>query len=347
MMRICNALAAAGYEVELIGRKRKNSIPLESRPYKQTRINCRFETGKLFYIEYSIRLFAYLLLRKVDVLSAVDLDTLLPNTIVAKIRSKKLVFDAHEYFTEVPEVYTRKMTKLIWSVVANMCIPKVNVAYTVSHSLANIFTNKYHKQFGVIRNVPPLEKQYQHRTERIFPPVLFYQGDLNEGRGLEQIIKAMTMIDATLLIAGEGPLMNDLKQLVTSKQLTHKVTFLGYVKPKDLPDVIGKATVGLNILEHRGQSYYYSLSNKFFAYMHAGLPQICAAFPEYERINVSYEVAVLTECSTDAVAVAVNNLLQDSGRYSKLQQNCLAAREYYNWDKESQQLLQLYQHVTA
>lgn len=346
MMRICNTLVDAGYEVELIGRKRKNSTPLETKKYKQTRLNCWFSKGKLFYIEFNIRLFVYLLFSNADILSAIDLDTLLPNTIVSKIRSKKLVFDAHEYFTEVPEVYNRKYIKYIWSTIGNMCIPHVDTAYTVGPELAEIFTKKHHKKFNVIRNVPLLEeiKQLVNKPQ---PPIIFYQGDINEGRGLEQIIRAMSSINAQLHIAGEGPLLNILQHLVHSLNLTHKITFLGYIKPHNLPELLAQATVGLNILENRGLSYHYSLSNKFFAYMHAELPQVCAPFPEYLHINTIHEVAALCECSTTALIDTINDLLYDSSRYSKLQQNCMLAKQQYNWQAESQHLIQLYRNVIS
>lgn len=346
MIRICSTLADAGYQVELIGRKLKHSTPLDPRPYKQTRLNCWFSKGKLFYIEYAIRLFFYLLIHKADILSAVDLDTLLPNTIVSKIRSTKLVFDAHEYFTEVPEVYNRRITKAVWNSIGNLCIPHVDAAYTVGQSLADIFTTTYHKSFTVIRNVPQLlPARSPARTNP--KPILFYQGDLNEGRGLEHIIQAMPRIDAELHIAGEGPLLVELRKLVQELELQHKIHFLGYIKPESLPELLSKATLGLNILENRGRSYYYSLANKFFAYIHAELPQICAPFPEYERLNASYEVAVLCECSSATLADTINNLLQDSSRYSKLQQNCRIAREHLNWQNESQRLIQVYRNVIA
>lgn len=346
MMRICGSLADAGYGVELVGRKLKHSAPLDAKKYKQTRLNCWNTKGKLFYIEYTIRLFFYLLFSKAKVLSAVDLDTIMPHTIVSKIRSKKLVFDAHEYFTEVPEVYNRKITKAIWNTVGNLCIQHVDLAYTVGESLAEIFTSKHHKKFEVIRNVPLLTDTIPTPGNQQ-PPIILYVGDVNEGRGLEQMISAMPDLNAAFHIAGEGPLLATLKQQVQSLNVANKVKFLGYVKPQQLPALLSTATLGLNILENRGLSYYYSLANKFFAYMHAGLPQVCAPFPEYALINATHEVAVLAECTTVSLKNTINDLLLDKNRYNKLQQHCVLAKEQYNWQSESETLIRLYQHVLA
>ena len=66
MQRICTSLVRAGYEVMLIGRLLKKSIPLQMQPFVQKRLYCFFNKGFLFYIEYNIRLFIFLLFVKYD-----------------------------------------------------------------------------------------------------------------------------------------------------------------------------------------------------------------------------------------------------------------------------------------
>jgi glycosyltransferase involved in cell wall biosynthesis len=343
MARICGSLSRNGYEIEIIGRKRKNSIPLYPKTYEQTRLNCFFQKGKFFYLEYNIRLFFYLLFASASVISSIDLDTLLACTMAAKIRSKKLVFDAHEYYTEVPEVTHRKMIKSIWETVARVCIPHVDAAYTVGESLAEIFTSAYGKKFYVIRNVPYLSDQPigNPTSQRI----ILYQGDLNEGRGLEELIEAMKTVDADCWIVGDGLLMDKLRDLVLHADVENKVKFLGYVRPEQLKELTHQATIGINLLQNKGLSYYYSLANKFFDYMHAGVPQLCAPFPEYERINKEYQVALLCECNVDAIENTLKSLLQDASLYEKLQSNTIKASQVYTWQKEEQKLMKIYSNV--
>ena len=155
MQRICGSLANAGYEVTLLGRKLKNSKKLSEFNFNQQRLYCFFTKGKLFYLEYNIRLFFFFLfLRKYDAICAVDLDTLLAATLAAKIRRKKLIYDAHEYFTEVPEVVERPRIKKIWEWVAKTCIHRCDACYTVCQSLSAEFKKHYGKDFEVIRNLP-------------------------------------------------------------------------------------------------------------------------------------------------------------------------------------------------
>src|SRR5690349_11491904 len=78
MIRICTSLSANGFSVKLVGRKMPASVPLSSRSFEQVRLNCFFHKGKLFYAEYNLRLFFYLLTQQMNCICAIDLDTILP-----------------------------------------------------------------------------------------------------------------------------------------------------------------------------------------------------------------------------------------------------------------------------
>ena len=86
MQRICSTLSEAGFDVELIGRRRKNSLPLTQKSFVQKRLFCFFERSFLFYAEYNLRLFFYLLFRRTDLICAIDLDTILPAYYISKWR---------------------------------------------------------------------------------------------------------------------------------------------------------------------------------------------------------------------------------------------------------------------
>ena len=86
MQKICRSLSGAGYTVELVGRKKSDSISLATEPYLQTRITCIFNKGKLFYVEYNLRLLFYLTFRNFDAACAIDLDTITPVYIIGKLK---------------------------------------------------------------------------------------------------------------------------------------------------------------------------------------------------------------------------------------------------------------------
>lgn len=60
-------------------------------------------------------------------------------------------------------------------------------------------------------------------------PLLLFVGRLNYYKGVEYLIDAMTDIDATLLIVGDGERRSTLEARATERGVTNKVTFAGHV----------------------------------------------------------------------------------------------------------------------
>ena len=351
MQRICATLAGNGYSVELVGRVLPHSIALEERPFRQRRLKCRFNKGFLFYLEFNLRLFGLLLRARYDAVCSVDLDTLPAGCMATLVRRKKRVFDAHEYFTEVPEVTHRPLVKWVWQTAARICLPFYRHAYTVGPALAAIFKEKYGMKFWVVRNMPlaaPDNGQVPEPRQQE-PKILLYQGALNEARGIEQCLAALQQLESVeLWLAGEGDLSARLRKLAADLDVQDKVRFLGYIKPADLPALTARAWLGLNVLENKGLSYYYSLANKFFDYVQAGVPVLTMDFPEYRALNGEYEVALLIERLTPAAIVNAVRYLQDNPEvYAQLKENTgLAAREW-NWEKEEAAVLEIWASVGA
>ena len=344
MIRICSSLSAVGYDVLLVGRQLPHSPVLYNQPFQQKRFRLIFNKGKLFYIEYNLRLFFFLLNSRFDAICSVDLDTLLPGFIVSKLKGKPCIYDAHEYFTEVPEVVGRPLVKKFWEAVANFVIPKLQYAYTVCESLSEIFYRNYGTRFLVFRNVPtgktlPLLKGKSNDTF-----FLLYQGVLNEGRGLEESIEAMEGLNGVKLwLAGEGDLSGLLRQMVVEKGLQDRVIFYGRVSPTELHSLSAQAHLGLNLLENKGLNYYFSLANKTFDYMQAGIPSLCMAFPEYEKLYVKTgAIVLLEELSALEVVAAVKMLRDNEEMYRKLCIKSRMAAKDLVWENEEKELIRFY-----
>ncbi|MCS6818539.1 MAG: glycosyltransferase [Chitinophagales bacterium] len=342
MQRICDSLAEWGYNVILFGRELKHSFPLQTTSYSQKRVRCFFNKGKIFYAEYNIRLFFYLVRERPNVVHAVDLDTA-PAVMLALLFFRlKIVYDAHELFTEVPEVVRRPAIRKIWHIIQQRFVPRANVVLTVSESIADYFRINYNAQVYVVRNLPVLRPVMNKTRQR----AIIYQGALNEGRGLEILIESMQYIDAQLWIAGDGDISEILKKLVEEYNLSFKVFFLGRLLPDELREKTESAYIGYNVLEHKGKSYFYSLGNKTFDYIHAGIPQLISPFPEMKRLNEQYAFAIeIQEISTGKIIEAVNRLLNDSALYEQLKNNCMAAKQVLNWQNESSILKSAYERV--
>ena len=327
----------------LVGRKRKYSRPLDRFEFETKRLNCLFETGKLFYLEYNLRLLFFLLSTRFDGVCAIDLDTLVPAAIVSRLKGKKLGYDAHEYFTEVPEVAGRSFVKSIWNWVARVFISKTHFRYTVGEQLATELDRVYGLPFHVVRNVPvmkPKSKQDQENDK-----VLLYQGALNEGRGLETLIEAATQLPIRVWLVGEGDLSGSLRAMTKRLGLDEKVFFLGFITPEELWSITQKAYLGYNLLENKGKSYYLSLANKYFDYTMAGVPCLVSPFPEYQALQKKFNHSIFCDLKPFSIIEQVNALLNDPNRYRDLTQNCLLASKELNWEKEEQELFKIYDGV--
>jgi glycosyltransferase involved in cell wall biosynthesis len=344
MHRICNSLTAAGYDCTLVGFLKKNSVPLTEKTFKHKRLKVYFKRGKLFYLEYNIRLFFWLVFNPFDIYCGIDLDTLLPVYLNGKFKRKPVVHDAHEYFTELPEIVDRPLVKNAWLMLEKFLLPRIHWNYTVGGIIAHVLSSKYNRQYAVIRNVPVLQPETVAQNEQ--KNAIIYQGALNKGRGIENLLLAMEHIDAELLIAGEGDLSNSLRELASTLAHKHKIRFLGYVEPDALKILTQQAKVGVNFVENMGLSYYYSLSNKFFDYIHAGVPQVTMQYPEYKALNDVYDIAVLVEdIQIETITKAINDILQDTALYTRLKKNTLRAKMELNWQKEEITLRAFYRNI--
>ncbi len=343
MNRICQSLSDNGYSVHLIGRKKKSSIQLHQKSYLQTRLYCFFEKGKLFYIEYNIRLFFFLLFRKMDGICAIDLDTILPCLLISKLKRIPRIYDAHELFCEMKEIVLRPRIYELWKWIERKSVPAFKHAYTVNKPIADEFKKMYPVNFDVIRSIA----NYQPSAEQsIREKFILYQGAVNEGRCFESLIPAMKFIDCKLIICGDGNFMNKAIKLVEQYQLEHKVIFKGMIEPEELRKITQSAYIGTTFCEKESLSTYLSLANRFFDYLHAFTPQVCVNFPVYEELNKSHEIAVLVNnTSTEEIAKAINSILNDEIRWLQLHENCKIAAKEINWQQEEKKLIHFYNQI--
>lgn len=374
MLRICTTLSAAGYEVAFVGRQLSTSIPLQNQPYQQIRLKyLLFTAGKLFYLEYNLRLLFSLLFQRFDAVCSIDLDTSIPGIIAAKIKNKPHLFDAHELFTHTPEVARRKSIQKIWEAVQKFTFKHTNAAFTVGPAIAQYFEEKYNRPVAVVRNMPiksgatnpkttnqarteinqlnsdninPSSPAWQSKIDALQGQrFILYQGALNEARGLEALIQAMSEITAILVLAGEGDLSQTLRNLTQSLNLEHKVIFLGMIPPNELPQLTKQAYIGYNVSQNAGLSYFLSLNNKFFDYTKALLPSLINPFPEYLALMKEFEVGLPTEPTLEDIVKQANQLFTDQLLYDKIKSNCKLASEKWTWENETPTLVNIFQQT--
>ncbi len=347
--KTCTTLSELGFDVLLVGRVKHDSPPLPRRNYRMHRMRLLFEKGPWFYAEYNIRLFLLLIFRRCNVLFSNDLDTLMPNFLVSRLRGIPLVYDSHEYFTETPELVQRKTVQRIWKGIERWIFPRLRDVITVNDSIARLFEEKYHKKVHVVRNIPPPKKPAPAvgRESLGMPagrPVILLQGSgINIQRGAEELVEAMQYLDGVqLYIIGGGDVIGILKKMATDLHLNQKITFVPRLPFERLQQFTANADIGLSLDKDTNINYRYSLPNKLFDYIHAGIPVLTSPLVEVRRIVETYRVGeTIDSHDPQHIAAKIRNMLADQQMLKTYRENCRRASEILSWENEKQTLVKI------
>jgi glycosyltransferase involved in cell wall biosynthesis len=346
--KVCNFLNDNNWDVTLIGRKHKQSLTIEERSYITQRINCFFNKGVLLYAEFMMKLFFRLLFKNPDVFLANDLDTLLPNFLISRLKNKKLVFDSHEYFTGVPELEKSPFKKNIWKSLERFILPKIKFAYTVNQSIADLYNSEYGIIMKVVRNVPALENKIE-KSEMLYPEnknILLLQGaGINEERGAEELVESMSLLPGNykLYFIGSGTLWNKLKEMTYRLNLNEKIEFIDKIPFSKLHDYTRQAHLGLSLDKSSCLNYKLSLPNKVFDYIHAGIPVLSSSVVEVKNIIDNFEVgATIKDVTPSSIAEAIKNIFENEALYNRWKENTYKAAEILCWQKEEKVLAEIF-----
>ncbi|MDQ3191523.1 MAG: glycosyltransferase [Bacteroidota bacterium] len=350
--KVCSTLTENGFDVLLVGRKLKTSLSMDVRAYETHRMKLIFTKGFLFYAEYNIRLFFFLLIKKADIYHANDLDTLLPNYLLSKLKNKALVYDSHEYFCFVPELINRPMVQNVWLKIEQWIFPKLTYVFTVNDSIAEAYEKHYQVKPLVIRNVPS-KKTFENialktRIELNLPEnksIILLQGaGININRGAEEALMAMQYIqDAVLVIIGGGDVLNKLKEITHKLQLENKVIFKSKMPFNQLIQYTRCADAGITLDKADNPNYAFSLPNKLFDYIHSGIPVLASGLIEIKKIFSRYNVGELIDNhNPEHIADKLNFMIHNKEMHALWRENALLASMEFNWENESLKLTQVY-----
>lgn len=347
--RTCTVLQELGFEVLLVGRHLPGCLPLH-RSYATKRMHLLFRKGPLFYAEYAKRLFLLLLFARHDLIVANDLDTLLPCYVVARLRRKRLVYDSHEFFTEVPELEGRAARR-VWLAIERRIFPRLEQVITVNDSIANAYRQRYPGvPIAVVRNIPmahdpgplPARKDLDLPEDRF---ILVLQGSgINVQRGGEEAVLAMRDLpDALLLLIGGGDAWPVLQGLVHEHALHDRVRLLPRMPYERMMQYTRNADLGLSLDKDTNLNYRYSLPNKLFDYFRAGLPVLVTDLPEVAGIVGRFGAGVVLPDPDPALIVAAVRALQaDPARCRALRQRAIFAAASLSGESEKEALKALY-----
>lgn len=338
----CEELSKAGFEILLLGRLLPQSFDFE-RSYRTHRAKLLFNKGVLFYASLNVFLFFKILFSRVDVLWANDLDTLPANWFVSLIRRKPLIYDSHEYFTEVPEIQHKPKVKKVWQFFEKRCIRRADLVLTVSPSIAQLLKKTYSlHEVLTVRNVPmgtvdlPKVTKADLGADEARFLLLLQGGGINVNRGGEELVAAMKHIEmADLVIVGSGDAMPDLKRIAMEMSLEEKISFLPRMPYEQMMRYTSAADLGFSLDKDGNLNYRFSLPNKIFDYAMAGLPMVTSNLPEVAAFVRENEIGVvLSEVTPKEISYRVNELLGNPRKLEQLRINASKMSAELSWEKE-------------
>lgn len=344
--KVCTYLHNQGCKVTLVGRQLRSSMPVD-RVYKCKRMRLIFTKGALFYAEYNKRLFLYLLFRNVDIIVANDLDTLLANKTATRFKRKcALVYDTHEYFTEVPELVARPKIQKIWEYIEARIFPKLTHIYTVNESIAKLYQEKYQKKIHVVRNLAPkfIPDQRYSKEELKLPldkKIIIVQGaGINIDRGVEELLMAMDHLDGYhLLILGAGDVVAMLRNRAKGRD---DVSFLDKKPYHEMMRYTYHADVGVSLDKDTNINYRFSLPNKIFDFIQAGVPVLASSVVEVKNIVEEYKIgAIIPSHDPEDIAKTIRKIVEERNGEDLLL-NLNKAAEVLNWENEMAVLDRIY-----
>ncbi len=342
MHRICDSFLNNGKSVLLLGHQKRDSSPIINQNFKQQRLKTFFRKGPLFYLEFNIKVLFTLLFSSYRILYSVDLDTLLASGLASIVRRKTLIYDSHEFFTELPELQGKPIKKCIWNLIGKLFIPKADYCISVGQKLSNVLSQKYRSEFIPIYNFPKfrnidISKSISKRK------VVLYQGKVNVKRGLEEMIQALEYLqNIELWIVGDGDILENIRIQANNSIAVDRIKIMGWYSPDDLAAITPLADIGINLLHGDSDNYYFSAANKVYDYVMAGVPCLTMDFPEHQILNESHNVLyLLNELEPKKIAFKIQEIFSNKNLYRKKIENCIKAREVLNWENECQKLLRL------
>lgn len=287
--------------------------------------------------------------KRADVYYANDYDTLLATYLLARLHKGKLVYDSHELYSDLlddsPQFYMRLIQRM-----EGFLARRADAVITVNNPIATILAERYllSQPPKVIFNTP----YYQPIPEPLNTPSppfkLLYHGLYLPGRNLDDLVLSMQDVhNFHLYFRGYGVLEPYLRELVAKLGLETKISFLEPVTMKDL--VASARDFDMGVIPYPGSpkqlNSYYCTPNKVFEYMMAGLALAVSDLPVLREIVDCYHVGLVFDIANPAQMASKLNQIQKED-IIKMRSNALsAARDIFNFERESQKLIRIYQNL--
>lgn len=330
------SLARSGYEVTIFCRNGRHDLPEKEQYSKDIfvrRISPKAKgRKKIMLLSKAVKKY------RPDAIHCHDLNTLYIGFLAKISLGVPLVYDSHEDAVKFAKGYGT------YNYLRACILQKLLVPFADGILAAN---EDIHRNFNpgkamVVLNVPMVVENLAEKNEsRNFR--LIYGGGFHRGYGIEKIIKIPEKTDIELILLGGGTILEDIRTSVASSNCSERVTFIDAVPHNQFIFELSKFDAGI-ILMGRGSNNEIGTPNKLYDYMMAGLPIIASDLPGMRRVIESVGCGILVDPDDmPGLVKAVKHLAVNPAVRKEMAANGRrAAMEKYNWEKEGEKLVALY-----
>ncbi len=361
-----STLADAGYDVTVVA----DAAP--GLPLRETRQGTRVvrvpRSGPripgLRFIVHEARLARVIRNLRPDVIHAHDSNALLPVALAARALGVPFVYDAHDLWLGRPRrersVVYFALNQLYYTFIERAFVPSAAAAMTVSRPIADHLARRYGlPSVSLVPNYPEPPGELERHDLRSLhggggigaeTPIVLYLGGLMAGRGLDELVDAMTGVErGTLVLLGDGVIADALLRRAASAGIGYRVLALPPVPPAEVVAHAASASVGVSPIVPSCLNYRYSLPNKLFQYMAAAIPVVASDFPQVREIIEGADCGYVVDTTRPgAIAAAIERLLADPEAAVEMgERGRRAIEERYNWSTSARELRRIYAELPA
>jgi glycosyltransferase involved in cell wall biosynthesis len=370
VMRSARTLQESGFTVSIVDIAEKNSRRSEEEIHgicvkhismPGSFMTTRFRRWALLKAGWILIISTLKLLQTpADIYHAHDVSGLFPCYIASQLRRKPLIFDSHELPMSYMSIRSPWLLALLAFFLARI-IPHCAEVITVSPPIAQEMCRRYHiPRVSLIRNVPEYrdvpksDRLRQHLKLVSNIRIALYQGKLQHDRSLDKLVRAAPFLDPNIVVVlmgpGEESTLSQLEELIASEGVSEQIRILQAVPYEELLDWTASADIGLVVFsQDYSLSIRWCLPNKLFEYLMAGVPVLSSQLDAVVEVIGTYNVgSIVPSLSPADIGASINAMLADSASLATMRCNALqVARDEFSWEKESQQLIQLYHRVLS
>lgn len=269
---------------------------------------------------------------------------------VAKKHGAVFSVDCHEYARGqyMHDPYWVRWHRPCVTALQDYYLARADAVTTVCDGIAKLLTkeHKLKRPAVVVRSTPfYTEQQFRPTLETI---TVMYHGEIYASRGLHLAVRSLRLwrSEFRLVLRGysDPEYVKELWQIARDNGVEDRLVIEPPVPFNQIVPAANLADVGYFVHQDNSPQRRFTLPNKFFEYIMAGLALCVSDLPEMAKIVRAHGLGLLvSEYDEQSIADVINSLTRQS--IDQMKKSSLAAARELNWQVEQERLMALYTEI--